>query len=832
MSINAAPTPPASLPNSELEVTVTIEKVKALDCPDEWFWGCGDADFYPVMNMTGTEVWGRETYKYKDDDNEIEPAWVMPPSGSRHLFHTAYPHSQSTDSKLGADVSISIFDADSGLRFEDDYLDISPGVLRSIIGRVEWDREFTHVEFVLKDPDYAGKTVFPLSPQTPIGFGTAEGNGLVFVGDEEGHRVEITLNIEVIPTGNSTLDDMPRLIGYHSPIHPDLEDTLTIRAGVTDKFGEPVAVEQIHIFVDPNPHDFSTEDVFELSSVNCQFGISSVASATSKHSCIGTFDLGTIDEEPSDLIGEDDQRMISYGFTIVDQLYAPLGQWSGWRSLTVGNRTGADVIGFSLAEGGELSHAVDIAYAGHSPHYGASGCKSKVLNLWHKAGYTQTWMPHDWPARIYDCEEPVNRAILLEAIEKNWSNTFASHREWERQGDEVFSCCDWTGKDGKGDGFNLSDLTVSPDLSKLVTLHSNNANPLGFSQPGDIAQITLDNCDKCYTEGRNKWSHRLSSHPSDYRIVDHGTKNVVPGLRVSKVVRTHWQKNVGDPSIEIEALPDFSKDVWPVDIIGPSMQSGSYIDILRLNNDHFNFWYTTAPARGISEGSGILSWFTDSCEPGGGCLEVWGQLPPQEIHYSPEGFPLAVTDLSNIETTIILNDSNVWRAAASWGHKSVSVKQDHYLTTLHEIGHKPFGLSDLYCCDSYYYQPYPNPNLYYRNSDDSELEEDQNVDKIYFIKPRPSCENDPLLGHPGLPHPAALQLGGCEPFESAHFWATGEYWRPEPVNSLMGHQYAMATVTPMGTPVVGSPKYRVQAGPQSANRIQWFIDRCVNNGDC
>ena len=122
-------------------------------------------------------------------------------------------------------------------------------------------------------------------------------------------------------------------------------------------------------------------------------------------------------------------------------------------------------------------------------------------------------------------------------------------------------------------------------------------------------------------------------------------------------------------------------------------------------------------------------------------------------------------------------------------------------TFLHELGHKPFGNSDIYCkadgtnCDGGYSQKDPYPNLYASQD---------------------ACDEDSVLGSLGKPVPAANSKP-CPSFTSNK----GDDWfRPEPPNSLMGSHHNIDPATGVYS----------QYGPASVNRILWYFGKCEDGG--
>jgi hypothetical protein len=100
-------------PASAVNVRLTIDAVDAIDCFDATLgFGCGDADFYPVVHVNGgPEQVGPEV----TDDNNPRPAdWRFESGSIPYAAGSVVP------------ITIDIYDSDGGLRFDDDHADISP----------------------------------------------------------------------------------------------------------------------------------------------------------------------------------------------------------------------------------------------------------------------------------------------------------------------------------------------------------------------------------------------------------------------------------------------------------------------------------------------------------------------------------------------------------------------------------------------------------------------------------------------------------------------------------------------------------------------------------
>jgi hypothetical protein len=113
LAVAQPPAPVRAAPTDVVAVRLTIDAVDAINCFDETLgFGCGDADFYPVVHVNnGAEQVGSEV----SDNNHPRPTDWQFDSG-------AIPYSAGAV----VPITIDIYDADGGLRFDDDHADISP----------------------------------------------------------------------------------------------------------------------------------------------------------------------------------------------------------------------------------------------------------------------------------------------------------------------------------------------------------------------------------------------------------------------------------------------------------------------------------------------------------------------------------------------------------------------------------------------------------------------------------------------------------------------------------------------------------------------------------
>jgi hypothetical protein len=104
---------------------------------------------------------------------------------------------------------------------------------------------------------------------------------------------------------------------------------------------------------------------------------------------------------------------------------------------------------------------------------------------------------------------------------------------------------------------------------------------------------------------------------------------------------------------------------------------------------------------------------------------------------------------------------------------------------LHELSHSPIGLSDEYCCDSYYFESHPYPNIYSSKAD---------------------CLKDALAAT--VPNP-------CQPIENPLTGATSNQWlRVEDAGTLLND-----LMVDWGDHT---------ANPADERQLNWYFDTCRN----
>jgi hypothetical protein len=675
--------------HSGLEFSVKIQSVNATGgCIDDWLFGCGNADFYPVVSI---DAGLNQDYSYKDDDNSITPNWQFPKAGTGNK-----PKMMQNK----ADFKIEIWDRDGGLRGDDDHIDINPGSSRDLIGHIEWqfdeanpNNSFTWARLVVDGAGPGGTDfVTNFADDPPFGFRIDD---IEFAGNS-GDRARVTLDFSLVASGGISMEEpgaKVRPLGIHSPIHPGPLDSLVITAGLVDEFGDAVSYDTIEIWIDEDGQQSTTDDRHHL--IGSVGGSCWVSGATSGSTCSETVDLALIPEAPG--LSPDEQRMFAYGIYATDVTTHIGWVWSGWRSLTVGNRAGENFIGFSIGTGNPRN-AVDLLYSPNATDYGAVGCSMQAVDPASLSPSFYDWNGDgiiDYVPSIPTCASPVVQSQFTAGVEDNWKNSFFTSTDWS-----FFNWCFW------------------------VLPSGNN---------------TIDNC----------------------------------------------------------ALNPAGAGVGAINYDTPQ-----HLDVVAEFQEQFNFWYTTEP--------GIGTGFTD-----GSC----GVSIPKEVK---DGIVRSIAPF--VDTTYLLH-TTPWRDCAPGGGKRVTITQSAYPTTLHETGHRPFGAADIYCCDGGYFQRSTHPNLYAEQEDfflwlpwQDNLE---GASDYSWGDTVPGCEDEDLLGTSGKPIPDANN-DPCPSFTDDHF-LENDWFRPEPVGSLMGNQWTVITL-PDGRRVF------TQAGPSTYYRVIWYLGVCDGGG--
>ena len=124
-------------------------------------------------------------------------------------------------------------------------------------------------------------------------------------------------------------------------------------------------------------------------------------------------------------LSPDEQRMFAYGIYATNVATHTGWVWSGWRSLTVGNRAGENFIGFSIGTGNPRN-AVDLLYSPNATDYGAVGCSMQAAK--------SAWFPIFIPT----CASPVVQSQFTAGVEDNWKNSFFTSTDWS-----FFNWCFW-----------------------------------------------------------------------------------------------------------------------------------------------------------------------------------------------------------------------------------------------------------------------------------------------------------------------------------------------------------------------------------------------------
>jgi len=445
------------LAETNMDVKVKITSVKAKGCPDDWILGCGDADFRALMHINNNfgEAYPKNSDGYIDDDNYVTGiSWVVPHDGTG----PGYVNQKGPEWMLGeTPVRIAVYDVDGFLRFEDDQMDVGPGPARDHHGRVEWDTgNFEWAQYVVVEGNPDGTDlVIPLEPVEDQNWYSGSFELTGNTSTDSDYRVTIGLQVDIkVPSGLDVDEkgDKVRPLGIHHPLHPQPDDVLTITGALVDEWGDPVEWDSLEIVIDPdgkNPHD----DIFVLNgsgSGTCWSSGSQTGSI-----CQESIDLSSI-PEPNGL-DDDEQRMIAYSVRAKNTVSDPPMPFyisNGWRMVTVGNRTNARQIGFSLATGNPR-FAVDILYTPHGPDYGAGNCSVEPIDLW-----DEIWDYFSGSSEAtVNCEFPVNETDFLTAVNDNWTNAWFTSKEWATNPNVVA---------GENEGFYHYDLFTYPESQRKL----------------------------------------------------------------------------------------------------------------------------------------------------------------------------------------------------------------------------------------------------------------------------------------------------------------------------------------------------------------------------
>ena len=364
----------------EIFINAKITSVKHEgSCPDDWWFGCGNADFYSRVDIDGVQY----TTPYVGDDNNISPNWQFPSDGGSQL--AVYQSGK-------IDFEIRLWDKDGDLRGDDDAMSISGGS-KTFSADIKWNAQLFS-GFTLSD----GGGVIPFEEIEPNQWklsSSADGSG----GSRASVEFEISIFVNQLDQVVDPSISINRPLAVHLPIHPSDTDVLTLRAASVDEHGMPVPVGDIEIWIDED----GSESQAEMQRLTGSTGGSCTPGTGPLTFCIETIDLSTV--LTATTLDDDEQRTFSYGVRIVPVGQVPeLGYWSGWRTITVGNRTNADVIGFSIGQT-HNEYAVDLLYSPMANDFGASGCSVSV-------------------AGVTTCATAMTTSLALAAIEDNWLNSF------------------------------------------------------------------------------------------------------------------------------------------------------------------------------------------------------------------------------------------------------------------------------------------------------------------------------------------------------------------------------------------------------------------------
>lgn len=191
-----------------LNVKVTVERLRALDSLEE----PGDADFYAVVTINGTEFDNKDTPEQDalEDDDDISPNWQF--SQSVNLNEGTIP------------VAIEIRDEDGFLRFDDDHVDVTSNGGRTL-----------NLTLTLSPCSFGGD-VSGACDATVITSGTSDDD-----------NAELRFRIEVVePPSAPGL----RVQCIHSPIWPQPGDTVTITVNALDGALSPKIADEVQVWVD------------------------------------------------------------------------------------------------------------------------------------------------------------------------------------------------------------------------------------------------------------------------------------------------------------------------------------------------------------------------------------------------------------------------------------------------------------------------------------------------------------------------------------------------------------------------------------------------------
>ncbi len=192
----------------KVTVRVVIERVVDQGCFEYYVFGCGDPDFYAVVNIDGQEF---ETQAIIDD-GWIEPNWQF-----------SLPIDFTTRRTIP--ITIDIYDEDGGLRINDDHADITIGSGHTLQLTVD-----------LSSCSVSGEIAGGCGESL-----TSHGH----FGDDYDEDASIEFYIEV---------DYPFTPGLqvqclHNPIWPQATDTVTFTATALDRTLNSKIVDTIEIYV-------------------------------------------------------------------------------------------------------------------------------------------------------------------------------------------------------------------------------------------------------------------------------------------------------------------------------------------------------------------------------------------------------------------------------------------------------------------------------------------------------------------------------------------------------------------------------------------------------
>lgn len=207
-------------PALPVKLTLTIERIKGLDCIDFAFIGCGDPEFYSRVMIDNQELDNRANYIEGED---ISPNWEF---------------SKLVDlSKGSIPLSIDIYDEDDGFNGGDDHVDLQSTSGRTLDLTIDLDECLNLSAGSGITGDVTGECRVSLNSS-----GTSN------------DRAQIWFKVEVEAPPSAPLTNVRCL---HEPIWPQSSDTVMITAEPLDEnLGFKGTDVEIEIWLDDNTEPF------------------------------------------------------------------------------------------------------------------------------------------------------------------------------------------------------------------------------------------------------------------------------------------------------------------------------------------------------------------------------------------------------------------------------------------------------------------------------------------------------------------------------------------------------------------------------------------------